>query len=70
MIFDAAFTTPVTIAIVSMPASIASSTPYCSSGLVSTGSISFGIALVAGKNLVPYPAAGNRHFFINFELFT
>ena len=28
------------------------------------GSISFGIALVAGKNRVPYPAAGNRHFLI------
>lgn len=28
------------------------------------GSISFGIAFVAGKNRVPYPAAGNRHFLI------
>ena len=25
------------------------------------GSISFGIAFVAGKNRVPYPAAGNKH---------
>jgi hypothetical protein len=28
------------------------------------GSISFGMAFVAGKNRVPYPAAGNRHFLI------
>lgn len=34
------------------------------SGLVTMGSISFDIAFVAGKNRVPYPAAGNRHFLI------
>ena len=33
-------------------------------GLVTIGSISFGIAFVAGKNRVPYPAAGNKHFLI------
>jgi len=33
-------------------------------GLVTIGSISFGIAFVAGKNRVPYPAAGNRHFLM------
>jgi hypothetical protein len=57
---------PVTIAIVLSPASIASSTPYCKSGLVNTGNISLGMALVAGKNRVPYPAAGNKHFLIIF----
>ena len=49
-----------------MPADRASSTPNCNKGLVRIGSISFGIALVAGKNRVPYPAAGKRHFLINF----
>ena len=58
------FPLPVTIAILVNDALSASSTPYCNNGLVKTGSISFGIALVAGKNLVPYPAAGNRHFLI------
>ena len=36
-----------------IPASMASSTPYCTSGLFTTGSISFGMLLVAGKNRVP-----------------
>ncbi|AAP77176.1 hypothetical protein HH_0579 [Helicobacter hepaticus ATCC 51449] len=31
---------------------------------MSMGNISLGIAFVAGKNLVPYPAAGKRHLFI------
>jgi hypothetical protein len=31
-------------------------------GLLNTGNISFGCALVAGKNLVPKPAAGITAF--------
>src|SRR5579885_607150 len=42
----------------SMPASRASSTAYWITGLSTTGSISFGMALVAGRNLVPMPATG------------
>src|SRR6185436_18264418 len=41
-----------------MPASIASSTAYWMSGLSTTGSISLGDALVAGRNRVPRPATG------------
>ena len=36
----------------------ASSTPYWMIGLSTSGSISFGCALVAGRNRVPRPAAG------------
>ena len=42
----------------SIPASAASSTTYWMAGLSTTGSISFGIAFVAGRNRVPSPAAG------------
>src|SRR6185437_13923772 len=42
----------------SMPASRASSTAYWITGLSTTGSISLGIALVAGRNRVPMPATG------------
>ena len=51
----------------SMPASRASSTTYWMTGRSTTVSISFGIALVAGKNRVPRPATGKtalRTFFI------
>ena len=41
-----------------MPAATASSTTYWIAGLSTTGSISFGCALVAGRNRVPRPAAG------------
>lgn len=41
-----------------MPAREASSTMYCIVGLSNIGNISLGIAFVAGKNLVPKPAAG------------
>src|SRR5579864_2688696 len=41
------------------PASSASSTAYWMSGLSTTGSISFGLALVAGRKRVPRPATGN-----------
>jgi len=44
---------------VSAPADNASSTAYWMSGLSTIGSISFGLALVMGRNLVPRPATGN-----------
>ena len=52
-----------------MPACFASSTQYWIIGLSTMGSISFGIALVAGRNLVPSPAMGNTAFLI-FILFS
>ena len=55
---------PVTKPISIKPAAIASSTPYCTRGLLTMGSISLGMDLVAGRNLVPYPATGNMHFLI------
>src|SRR5580698_9408460 len=42
----------------SIPASRASSTAYWTTGLSTTGSISFGTALVAGRKRVPIPATG------------
>src|SRR4051812_22443907 len=53
---------PVTKMNCSTPASRASSTAYWMTGLSMTGSISFGIALVAGKKRVPRPATGNTAF--------
>jgi hypothetical protein len=47
---------------VSNPAEIASSAAYCMSGLSIMGKSSFGIAFVAGKNLVPNPATGKTAF--------
>src|SRR5436309_1661983 len=41
-----------------MPAALASSSAYWISGLSTTGSISFGSALVAGNVRVPRPATG------------
>src|SRR3954452_6281545 len=41
-----------------IPARTASSTTYWIAGLSTTGSISLGIALVAGRKRVPSPAAG------------
>src|ERR671930_63978 len=52
-----------------MPAAAASSTAYWISGLSTTGSISFGLALVTGRKRVPRPATGNTAlviFFISF----
>src|SRR5213592_391001 len=46
------------------PAASASSTAYWISGLSTTGSISFGLALVAGRKRVPIPATGNTAFVI------
>ena len=51
------------------PAASASSTAYWISGLSTTGSISFGLALVAGRKRVPRPATGNTAVRItDFEL--
>src|SRR3989442_12712407 len=47
-----------------MPEATASSTPYWMMGLSTTGSISLGWALVAGRNRVPRPAAGKPAFRI------
>ena len=49
---------PVTKIISVMPASTASSTAYWINGLSTTGIISLGLALVAGKNREPIPATG------------
>src|SRR5262249_51410611 len=43
----------------SIPAACASSTAYWISGLSTTGSISLGIALVAGRKRTPSPPTGN-----------
>src|SRR6201985_2290438 len=51
-----------------MPAAIASSTAYWISGLSTTGNISFGLALVAGKKRVPRPATGNTAL-VTFSIF-
>src|ERR1700749_1734727 len=50
---------PVTKMKCSMPASRASSTTIWISGRSTTGSISLGMALVAGRKRVPRPATGN-----------
>src|ERR1700704_5027807 len=47
-----------------MPEAIASSTAYWISGLSTIGSISLGLAFVAGRNRVPRPATGNTAFVI------
>ncbi len=49
---------PVTIRMSSIPASTASSITYWIEGLSTSGSISLGWALVAGRKRVPSPAAG------------
>src|SRR5258708_1873661 len=53
---------PVTMITCSMPLAMASSTPYWIVGLSTSGSISFGCALVTGRNRVPSPAAGKIAF--------
>src|SRR5580698_5118448 len=55
----ARFEAPVMNTSLRAPASSASSTAYWMRGLSTTGSISLGLALVAGKNRVPRPATGN-----------
>ena len=53
-----------------MPARTASSTTYWIAGLSTTGSISLGWALVAGRNRVPSPAAGITAVVTGCEEFT
>src|SRR5262249_35214273 len=53
---------PVTTMISASPEATASSTTYWMVGLSTSGNISLGWALVAGKNRVPRPAAGNTPF--------
>src|SRR5579864_9450106 len=55
----ARFEAPVTKTRRVAPAESASSTAYWISGLSTTGSISLGLALVAGRKRVPRPATGN-----------
>src|SRR3954468_19879374 len=50
-----------------MPAAQASSTAYWITGLSTSGSISFGWALVAGRKRVPHPAAGKTAFRTRIE---
>src|SRR3546814_19118007 len=57
---------PVTKIICSIPASRASSTAYWISGRSTTGSISLGIALVAGRKRVPRPATGKTALRLGF----
>src|SRR3954454_3961532 len=51
----------------SIPAATASSTAYWMIGLSTSGSISFGWALVAGRKRVPHPAAGKTAFRTRIE---
>ena len=53
---------PVISSTSSSPAATASSTTYWMAGLSTTGSISLGVALVAGRKRVPRPAAGTTAF--------
>ena len=55
---------PVTIKMSSIPDFNASSTMNWIVGLSTIGNISFAIAFVAGKNLVPNPAAGITAFYM------
>ena len=50
-----------------IPAAAASSTAYWISGLSTTGSISLGCALVAGRKRVPKPATGNTALRMRVE---
>ncbi|GIX26608.1 MAG: hypothetical protein KatS3mg123_0489 [Burkholderiales bacterium] len=55
---------PVTKIIWVIPAAAASSTAYWMRGLSTMGSISLGLALVAGRKRVPSPATGNTALVI------
>jgi hypothetical protein len=50
-----------------MPARTASSTTYWMAGRSTTGSISLGCALVAGRKRVPRPAAGMTALVTDFD---
>ena len=60
---------PVIMRMSSIPLTSASSTIYWIVGLSIMASISFGVALVAGKNRVPRPAAGITARVIVSKLF-
>ena len=57
----------VTMITCSMPAATASSTAYWMTGLSTSGSISLGCALVAGRKRVPQPAAGKTALRMRIE---
>ena len=59
-----AFDECVTKIICSIPAATASLTTYSIAGRSTTVTISFGIALLAGKKRVPSPATGRIAFLI------
>ena len=59
---------PVTMTMFETPEATASSTPYWMMGLSTRASISLGCALVAGRNRVPRPAAGNTAFRIEVAI--
>ena len=59
---------PVTKMQCSMPAARASSTTCWMTGRSTTVSISFGTALVAGRNRVPSPATGNTALRMRFVI--
>src|SRR3954470_11549241 len=63
----ARFWLDVTMITCSIPAATASSTAYWITGLSTSGSISLGCAFVAGRNLVPQPAAGKTAFRTRME---
>src|SRR5580692_10432466 len=64
----ARFEAPVMNTSLRAPASSASCTAYWISGLSTTGSISLGMALVAGKKRVPRPATGSTALRTRFLL--
>ncbi len=59
---------PVTSTMSVMPEATASSTPYWMIGRSISVSISFGMALVAGRKRVPRPAAGNTALRISLDI--
>src|SRR5688572_26617505 len=61
----ARFELPVMKTSLRAPAASASSAAYWISGLSTMGSISFGLALVAGRNRVPRPATGKTAVLIS-----
>jgi hypothetical protein len=61
----ARFELPVMNTSLRAPAASASSAAYWISGLSTMGSISFGLALVAGRKRVPRPATGKTAVLIS-----
>ena len=67
VVLEARLLRPVIMSTSSRPAATASSTTYWMAGLSTTGSISLGVALVAGRNRVPRPAAGMTALVTSFQ---